>query len=89
MTEEQRGLAQQMGRFGYVAVGVVFGIIGILAILAATTLNPERVGGLDQALTFLSQQVYGPWLLGAVAFGLMAYAVYSFMGALWFRIKGL
>lgn len=89
MTEEQRELAQQMGRFGYVAVGVVFGIIGILAILAATTLNPERVGGLDQALTFLSQQAYGPWLLGAVAFGLMAYAVYSFMGALWFRIKGL
>jgi hypothetical protein len=89
MTSEQRELAQQMGRFGYIAIGIVFGVIGILAVLAATTLDPHKVAGLDQALAFLAKQPYGPWLLGLVAFGLMAFAIYSFMGALWFRIKEL
>lgn len=89
MSEEQRKIAVRAGRVGYIAHGVVLGLIGTLALLAALTLDPQRVGGLDQALLFLSQQTYGTWLLGALALGLIAYAVYSFMGAIWFRIKEL
>ena len=89
MSEEQRKLALQAGRFGYIAHGASLSLIGVLALLAALTLDPQKVGGLDQALQFLSQQAFGSFLLGALALGLIAYAVYSVMGALWFRIKEL
>ena len=89
MTADHRKLVENAGRFGYMAHGAVLSLIGVLALLAALTLDPERVGGLDQALLFLSQQTYGSWLLGALALGLIAYGVYSVMGALWFRIKEL
>jgi hypothetical protein len=89
MSAQQRRLANRLGRFGYIAIGIVFIILGFLAILAAATLDPRKVGGFDQALTFLVRQSYGPFLLLIVALGLIAYAIYSFMGSLWFRIKEL
>jgi hypothetical protein len=87
MTSEQRKWAERFGRVGYIALGIVFVTVGFLAVLAATTKNPARVSGLDGALQFLAQQPYGPWLLGLVALGLIAYAIYSFLGAFWFRIR--
>lgn len=89
MTNEQRRWAVRMGRFGYVALGLVLAIIGFLAFRAATTLNPRQIQGFDGALRYLLQQPYGPILVGIVALGLIAYAIYSFMGSLWFRIKEL
>lgn len=89
MTAAQRRLAIRLGRLGYVAIGIVFIILGGLAILAATTLDPKKVGGFDKALSFLANQPYGPYLLVVVALGLLAYAIYSFMGSLWFKIKEL
>lgn len=89
MTADERRWAIRLGRLGYIAIGIVFIILGFLAILAAVTLDPKKVGGFDQALTFLAHQPYGPFLLIIVALGLIAYAIYSFMGSLWFRIKEL
>jgi hypothetical protein len=89
MSSDQRRLARHAGRAGYIAHGLSLGLTGFLALLAATSLDAEKVGGLDQALRFLLEQPYGPWLLGLMAVGLIAYALYSFMGALWFRIKEL
>lgn len=88
MTAEERRWAIRMGRFGYVALGVVFVITGFLAFLAGTQKNPGRVTGLDGALLFLAHQPYGQLLLAVVALGLIAFAIYSFMGAFWFRIRG-
>ncbi len=87
MNAMEREWAVRMGRFGYIALGIVLVIVGFLAFLAATTKNPARVQGLDGALLFLAHQPYGQFLLAIVALGLIAYAIYSFMGALWFRIK--
>lgn len=89
MTAEQRRWAIRLGRFGYIAIGIVFIIIGALAVIGAATLNPRRITGFDGALTFLAHQSYGPFLLVIVALGLIAFAIYSIMGALWFRIKEL
>ena len=89
MSPDQRKWARRLGRIGRIARGIVFILIGFLAVLAAVSLDPQRAGGIDGALTFLSNQPYGPWLLAAVALGLIAFAIYSFMGALWFRIKEL
>lgn len=89
MTAEQRRWAIRLGRIGYIAIGIVFIIIGALASLGAATLNPKRITGFDGALTFLAHQPYGPVVLAVVALGLIAFAIYSIMGALWFRIKEL
>jgi hypothetical protein len=87
MTAEQREWVDRMGSIGTIALGIVLGVTGFLAILAAITLDPQKVGGIDSALAFLTQQPYGPYLLGVVALGLVAYAIFSFMAALWFKIK--
>ena len=76
-----RKLAVFLGRFGYAALGVVFSIIGIFMIVAAIQHDPQQAKGLDSALKTLLQQPLGPFLLGIVALGLIAYGVYSFVEA--------
>lgn len=89
MTDLERRWAMRLGRLGYVAIGIVFIILGFLAILGAATMDPNKIGGFDKALTFVVQQPYGPLLLLVIAVGLIAFAIYSIMGSLWFRIKEL
>src|SRR5579872_7444952 len=64
-----------VGRLGYAALGVVFGIIGILLIVAAVQHNASKATGLDGALQELARQSYGLVLLGIVAVGLFAYGL--------------
>ena len=68
---------RRAGQIGFAARGVVYGILGALTILAAVQLDPSETGGIDQALTTLAAQPYGPWLLGAVAVGLLLYGIYA------------
>lgn len=81
-----RGGVIFLGRFGYAALGVVFSIIGIFLIVAAVQHNPHEAKGLDAALRTLIQQPFGPFLLGIVALGLLAYGVYSFVEARYRRV---
>jgi hypothetical protein len=81
-----RKLAVFLGRFGYAALGVVFSIIGIFMIMAAIQHNPHQAKGLDSALKTLLHQPLGPFLLGIVALGLIAYGVYSFVEARYRRV---
>ncbi|GAB4460565.1 MAG: DUF1206 domain-containing protein [Armatimonadaceae bacterium] len=73
--------ATRAGKMGYAARGIVYGIIGIFLINAALQADPNEARGLDGALQTLAQQPYGPWLLGIVALGLVAFGVYSFVEA--------
>ncbi len=75
-----------LGRFGYTALGIVFGLIGLFLIVAALQHNPHQARGLDGALRTLIQQPFGPVLLGIVALGLVTYGVYSFVEARYRRI---
>ncbi len=64
------------GRFGYAARGVVFAIAGSFLILAALQANAEPAGGLSDVLLSLEGRPFGPWVLGIVALGLIAYGGY-------------
>lgn len=72
---------------GLIARGVVFGIVGALAIVAGVNTNPEEAKGIDGALQMLQGGAFGRILLGAVALGLIAFAAYSFVLALYRRIE--
>ena len=67
---------KRIGQFGLAARAVTFTIIGGFLIVAADQADPSEVKGLAGALRTLLEQPYGPWLLGVVALGMVAYAVF-------------
>ena len=75
-----------IGVFGHLARMVVFGLIGVFLIRAAVDYNPNKAVGLDGALAKLANHSYGSYLLGIVATGLIAFALYSFSDARYRRI---
>lgn len=75
------GWVMPLARFGIVARGVVFGIIGWLILRAGMEREASRAGGIAESLATLSQAAYGPLLLGVVAVGLMAYGVWQLANA--------
>jgi hypothetical protein len=75
-----------LGRFGYAAMGIVYGIIGIFLVLAALQHNPGKAKGLDTAFLELARQPFGTFLLAIVALGFIAYGVYSFVEARYRRV---
>lgn len=69
------------GKAGYTAKGVALGIVGVLFAYAAVTHDPEKSGGLDQALYELLDKPFGPVLLGVVAIGIGCYGLFCFARA--------
>ena len=70
-----------LGRAGMAARGVVFIIIGWLVVRAAMTYDASKAQGLQGALNTLRQAAYGPYLLGVVALGLIAYGIFQLVKA--------
>ena len=66
-----------IGVGGNVARGVVSILVGALLIDAGWTFRPKKSAGIDGALQTVAHATAGPWVLGAVALGLMAFAVFS------------
>lgn len=65
-----------LGRFGVAARGAVFVVVGAFLVLAAWHENPHEARGLGGALHVLQRQSYGPWILGAVSVGFIAFGAY-------------
>ena len=84
----RRDLVRHAGQWGLAARGVVYLIAGGFMAQAALRSNPEEAGGLDEALTTLQDGPAGPWLLGAVAVGLLMYGVYCWVNAAYRRYEG-
>ncbi|MFW3172063.1 DUF1206 domain-containing protein [Geodermatophilus sp. CPCC 206100] len=66
-----------VGRVGYVAKGVAFGLVGVLLWRAATSADVSTATGLDGAMTAIAGVRAGPWLLGGVAAGFAAFGLYA------------
>ncbi len=76
MGERVRKWTERWGRLGIAARGIVFGVVGTFLIRAALEYDPQEARGLGGALQTLAEQPLGPWLLGVVALGLIAYGVF-------------
>jgi hypothetical protein len=70
---------------GTISRGIVFATAGILVVDAAVSFDPKESRGLDGALRTLADQPYGPWILGALALGLMAFGAFGFAAARWVK----
>jgi hypothetical protein len=75
-----------IGTFGHLSRMVVSALVGIFLIKAAVDYKPDEAVGLDGVLAKLANQSYGSFLLGVVAAGLVAFAVYSLSDARYRRI---
>jgi hypothetical protein len=81
MSRAERTWGARIGTVGHFARMVVFGLIGAFVLKAAVEYDPQEAIGLDGALRKLLDQAYGPVLLGVVAAGLLAYAVFCLVEA--------
>ncbi len=77
MSEDARRWVIWIGRGGHAARGIVFTISGGFLIAAALRSNARMAGGISDTLLALAAQPFGPWLLGGVALGLLAYGLYA------------
>jgi hypothetical protein len=78
---DRRSLVVVLGRVGHVGKGLTLCAVGGLFVTAAVQFEPRKSGGLDQALRTLLQQPFGPYLVGAVALGLLCFGLYCLLWA--------
>jgi Domain of Unknown Function (DUF1206) len=88
LPRDERRAALALGRFGAVARGIVFGVIGWFVVQAAVFRDPHQAKGLGGALGALAHQPAGRVLLIVIALGFVALALYSFATARWMRTPG-
>jgi Domain of Unknown Function (DUF1206) len=86
MSAETETWVRWIGTIGHVARAIVFGLLGWFLVKAAYEFEAKEAVGLDGALTKILKADYGPWLLGFVAAGLIAFGVYSISEARYRKI---
>ncbi|HSK37752.1 MAG TPA: DUF1206 domain-containing protein [Actinomycetota bacterium] len=80
-----RDAAIRFGQVGWPALGVAYGIIGLLLVYSAVTYDPGKATGMDTALKTLAGQPYGTLLLLMVAAGLACFGAYCLFDARYHR----
>lgn len=86
--EKKRRLLTNSAYLGLGSRGILFMIIGYFALRAAYTANTSEIKTMMEAFSFLEESNQGPWLLGIVAAGLVAYAIFMFLTTKYRRFKG-
>lgn len=86
MSQSTRRAFTALGLTGHVARAVTFILIGYGLIKAAVDYSAKSAVGLDGALQQLVRASAGPLLLGMVALGFIAFAVYSIADARYHRV---
>jgi len=76
-----RDAAIRFGQVGWPALGVAYGILGLLLVYSAVTYDPKKATGMDTALKTLAGQPYGTALLLIVAAGLGCFGAYCLFDA--------
>jgi len=71
----------RISRFGIGARGVVFVTCGAYLVRAGMAHNASTAADTGEALGAMRHQPFGPWVLAAVAIGLIAYAAYEVVQA--------
>jgi hypothetical protein len=86
MSSDERSAFMVAGRIGISARSIVFGVVGYFVLRAAIDFDPNKAVGVDGALARVHNEPLGPWLLGLVALGLLAFALFSLAEARYRRL---
>lgn len=70
-----------LGVAGFIAKGVALVIVGFLMMLAAEKVDAATAGGLDGAIQALLLVAFGPFLVGLVGIGFIAYGIFCIFRA--------
>jgi hypothetical protein len=70
-----------LARFGFAAKGVVYLVLGTLAVMAATGVQGGKTADKEQVLQTIQNLPFGRFLLGLVAFGLLGYVIWRLVQA--------
>lgn len=82
-----RTVVEKLGLVGYICRGAIAGLAGVFVVRAALTYDPDEAKGIDDTLRTFAETPAGPWLLIAVAIGLLLFAGYCLCEARWHRIR--
>lgn len=74
-------LVTRVGQVGWSALGVAYGVPGVLLVVAAARFDPAQPTTLDAGLQAVAAEPYGAVLLVALAAGLAAFGVYCVFDA--------
>lgn len=86
MSHRTRQVVTGLGVGGGVARGLVFAAAGVFILIAAIRFDAQEARGVDATLRSFTHTPAGPWLLVAVAVGLILFGVFSFASARWRRL---
>ena len=77
---------RRLGQVGYVARGVVFGLVGIFVCKAAMDYQPDKASGFDVALKSIAGAPFGQFLLVLAGLGLICFGAYCVAEARYRRL---
>lgn len=86
LSESARRVLVGVSSVGLMARFVIFSFIGLFVLKAAYEYDPQEAIGLDGALRKLADGAFGGALLGALAAGLLCYALFCFVEARYRRV---
>ncbi|MFB1082815.1 DUF1206 domain-containing protein [Jeotgalibacillus sp. JSM ZJ347] len=81
-SEEVKPWVRRMGRFGYMSKGAVYGIVGVLALLAALGVGGGETTDTSGALQQVATLPFGEILLWIVGIGLFFYVIWELIRAI-------
>ena len=86
MSEAEKKVTDALGRAGFVARGIVFGLMGWFLFLAGRQHNSGKAAGFTATFHYLLAQPYGRPLLMLVALGIVALGIHSVVLARYIRM---
>lgn len=82
-----QALIHTLAWYGYSARGVILCVLGYFLLRGALTSNPQAVGDTDTAFDFIGGGLVGDSAFFVVALGTMAYGVFMYVNAWFYRFE--
>lgn len=76
--EEMKPWIRRFGRFGHMAKGMVYALVGLLALMAAAGIGGETTGT-SGALSAVAEKPFGKLLLWLIGIGLIGYSLWEIL----------
>ncbi|EST37191.1 hypothetical protein N566_14355 [Streptomycetaceae bacterium MP113-05] len=86
MSRRSRKAVDVLGVGGGVCRGALFAAAGGFAVKSALSFDPDKTKGVDDTLRSFAETPAGPWLLAAVAAGLVLFGLFSLAMARWRKV---